>query len=233
MVDALSGRLVLLRHGQSLGNVARRLDTRPPGTELTPLGRQQARAFARAAGHRPGMVVHSVATRAVQTAAEIGVELKVPTYEAVGIHEVQVGELEDRGDDEAIAAFNAIYERWHRGERDVALPGGETGEEVLDRYVPVLTDLRMRYLDDHAWVHDIVVVSHGAAIRLAAAVLAGVEGGFVIDHHLANAESVVLSPVTDGRWSCTHWGALRPPFYPAPDAAAVAEAVESGADPMG
>ena len=31
------------------------------------------------------------------------------------------------------------------------MPGGETGNEVLDRYVPVLTHLRMRYLDDDAF----------------------------------------------------------------------------------
>jgi probable phosphoglycerate mutase len=231
----MSGRLVLLRHGQSFGNVNRRLDTRPPGTELTPLGREQARAYARNTARRPGLLVHSVAVRAAQTAAEISAELQLPVREATGIHEVQVGELEDRGDDEAITAFNAVYERWHRGERDVPLPGGETGEQVLDRYVPVLTDLRMRYLDDHDWVDDIVVVSHGAAIRLAAAVLAGVEGSFVIHHHLANAESVVLAPVTDGRWSCTHWGALTPPFYPASDTAPVGDAVESSPqvhDPM-
>ncbi len=232
----MSGRLVLMRHGQSVGNVDRRLDTRPPGTELTALGREQARAFARHLPRRPGLLVHSVATRAAKTAAEIGAELQMPTREAAGIHEVQVGELEDRGDDEAITAFNAVYERWLLGARDVALPGGETGEQVLDRYVPVLTDLRLRYLDDHDWVGDIVVVSHGAAIRLAAAVLAGVDGSFVADHHLANAESVVLAPVTDGRWSCTHWGALTPPFYPVPDAAPVAEAAEAGPqlhDPMG
>ena len=30
----MSGRLVLLRHGQSYGNVERRLDTRPPGAAL-------------------------------------------------------------------------------------------------------------------------------------------------------------------------------------------------------
>ncbi|WP_197696029.1 histidine phosphatase family protein, partial [Mycobacterium sp. E1715] len=48
----MTGRLVLLRHGQSYSNVERRLDTRPPGAELTPLGRDQARAFARGA-HRP------------------------------------------------------------------------------------------------------------------------------------------------------------------------------------
>lgn len=229
----MSGRLVLLRHGQSYGNVERRLDTRPPGTELTPLGRDQARAFARNGSRRPGLLVHSVATRAAQTAAEISAELHLPTHEATGIHEVQVGELENRSDDEAIAAFNAVYERWHQGERDVPLPSGETGEQVLDRYIPVLTDLRMRYLDDHEWTDDIVVVSHGAAIRLAAAVLAGVDGSFVVDHHLANAESVLLAPITDGRWSCLQWGALTPPFYPAPGTTAVADAVNSDVDPMG
>jgi broad specificity phosphatase PhoE len=232
----VSGRLILLRHGQSVGNVDRRLDTRPPGTELTPLGREQARRFARHAQRRPGLLVHSVATRAAQTAAEIGAELGLPTHEAVGIHEVQVGELENRSDDEAIATFNAVYQRWQLGERDRPLPGGETGEQVLNRYVPVLADLRMRYLDDHDWVDDIVVVSHGAAIRLAASVLAGVDGSFVVDHHLANAESVVLAPITDGRWSCTHWGVLTPPFYPATDDEPMADAADSGPqlhDPMG
>ena len=136
----------------------------------------------------------------------IGGEVELAAVEFAGIHEVQVGELENRSDDEAVAEFNAIYERWHHGELDVPLPGGETGNEVLDRYVPVLTELRMRYLDDDDWNGDIVVVSHGAAIRLASAVLAGVDGNFALDNHLDNAESVVLAPITDGRWSCVRWG---------------------------
>jgi broad specificity phosphatase PhoE len=229
----MSGRLVLVRHGQSFGNVDRRLDTRPPGSELTPLGRDQARAFARDGMSRPGLLLHSVATRAAQTAAEISAEVDVPASEVIGIHEVQVGELENRSDDDAVAEFDAIYKRWHEGERDVPLPGGETGNQVLDRYLPVVTDLRMRYLDNDEWTGDIVVVSHGAAIRLTAAVLAGVESSFVLDHHLKNTEAVVLAPVTDGRWSCVQWGTLTPPFYPEPDVTPVTDAVESGIDPMG
>jgi broad specificity phosphatase PhoE len=229
----MSGRLVLVRHGQSFGNVDRRLDTRPPGSELTPLGRDQARAFARDGMSRPGLLLHSVATRAAQTAAEISAEVDVPASEVTGIHEVQVGELENRSDDDAVAEFDAIYKRWHEGERDVPLPGGETGNQVLDRYLPVVTDLRMRYLDDDEWTGDIVVVSHGAAIRLTAAVLAGVESSFVLDHHLKNTEAVVLAPVTDGRWSCVQWGTLTPPFYPEPDVTPLTDAVESGVDPMG
>jgi broad specificity phosphatase PhoE len=228
----VSGRLVLLRHGQSHSNVERRLDTRPPGASLTELGVDQAREYARGYGQRPGMLVHSVALRAAETAAVIGDELALRPREVEGIHEVQVGELEMRNDDEAVEAFNKVYERWHLGELDAALPGGETAAEVLDRYLPVLIGLRMRYLDDDQWKGDIVVVSHGAAIRLAAATLAGVDGTFVVEHHLGNAESVVLAPITDGRWSCVHWGTHTPPFMPDPRGMPPPEELES-ADPMG
>ncbi|KRE26978.1 phosphoglycerate mutase [Mycobacterium sp. Soil538] len=234
----MSGRLVLVRHGQSHGNVARRLDTRPPGAELTDLGREQARGFAGTLAEPPGLIAHSIATRAVQTATEIhgAIRSAVPIgpdgpHGFEGLHEVQVGELEDRADEAAHDEFNAIYRRWHDGELSVALPGGETGHQVLERYVPVLDRLRMRYLDDDAWSRDIVVVSHGAAIRLVSAVLAGVEPGFAIDHHLTNAEAVILAPVTDGRWSCVQWGRLSPPFG---NGASVTTAGDSAsADPMG
>ena len=228
----MSGRLVLVRHGQSHGNVERRLDTRPPGAALTDLGRDQARTFARGLADRPGLIAHSVAVRATQTAREIADELGVDTHEVEGIHEVQVGRLEDRLDDAAIAEFNAIYERWHQGHVDVPLPGGETARQVLNRYLPVITQLRMRYLDDDAFTGDVVIVSHGAAIRLASAVLAGVDGTFALDHHLGNTEAVVLAPITDGRWSCVQWGPLLPPFYPEPDVHPVQDALQS-ADPMG
>lgn len=233
----MSGRLILVRHGQSHGNVERRLDTRPPGAELTELGVHQAREFARARAHPPGLLLHSVARRAAQTAAAIGAELGGPAgigtpQEVAGIHEVQAGDLENRNDDDAIAQFNTIYQRWHEGDLEAAMPGGESGQQVLDRYLPVLTGLRLRYLDDRDWQSDIVVVSHGAAIRLVAATLAGVASSFGLEHHLANTEGVTLAPITDGRWSCVQWGSHTPPFYPEPDVHPVEDALHA-ADPMG
>ena len=206
----MTGRLLLLRHGQSYGNLERRLDTAPPGTPLTWLGRDQARTFAQRARRRPELLVHSVATRAAETAAVIGTELNVTVRAVDGIHEVQAGELENRADDEAIAEFNAVYRRWQQGERKVRMPGGESAQDVLDRYVPALAELRSRYLEDDAWSGDIVVVSHGAAIRLVAGVLAEVDGNFALNHHLDNAQAVVLTPSAGGRWSCPQWADLDP-----------------------
>ena len=151
-----------------------------------------------------------------------------------GIHEVQVGELENRNDDDAVAEFNAIYQRWHEGERDVPLPGGETGNQVLDRYMPVLTDLRMRYLEDDQWNSDIVVVSHGAAIRLTAAVLAGVESNFVLDHHLQQHRGRGAVAGHRRALELRAVGGVGAAVLPGPQMPRQwTDAVESGADPMG
>jgi broad specificity phosphatase PhoE len=223
----VSGRLVLVRHGQSFGNADKRLDTRPPGAELTPLGREQARDFAKALPSPPSLLLHSVATRAIQTAEEISGVASVAAREVTGIHEVQAGDLEGRNDDAAVDEFHAVYDGWLKGDRDVSMPGGENANQVLDRYLPVLTELRTRYLDDDNWTGDIVVVSHGAAIRLASAILADVPSSFVLEHHLANTEFVILTPHGDEGWECEQWGTRLPPFAP------VADSVESTADPMG
>ena len=224
----MTGRLVLVRHGQSISNAARRLDTRPPGRALTELGREQARTFAREWSHPVGMVAHSVALRAIETAQGIATELGLGVLTLEGIHEVQVGDLEDRNDDEAHERFTAVYRRWQEGDLDALMPGGESGTDVLARYLPVVGQLRLRYLDDHDWKGDVVVVSHGAAIRLVGAVLGGVVASFALDNHLANAQCVVLSPITDGRWSCVQWAAHTPPFEPESQVRAV-----NHADPMG
>ena len=241
----MSGRLVLVRHGQTYGNVDRRLDTRPPGAELTDLGRDQARSFARGLPRPPAMIAHSIATRAVQTATEISTvistglsaggvtALAAGMHEFEGIHEVQVGELENRSDPDAHDEFNAVYRRWHAGEHALALPGGESAQQVLDRYLPVVEQLRNRYLEDHTFPGDIVVVSHGAAIRLVSAVLAGIDSQFALDHHLANTESVVLAPAAEGRWNCVQWGLLTPPFEAGAPAVTTVEDASQSAEPMG
>ena len=206
--ERTGGRLVLLRHGETDGNVAGRLDTRPPGSPLTPAGHRQARDFALAQPVPPGLLLHSVALRAGQTAAEISDITAVGCNEVDGVYEVQAGDLEDRADEAAHDEFTRIYRGWHSGALQLRMPGGESGRDVLDRYLPVVSDLRRDYLENPDFTADLLVVSHGAAIRLVAAALAGIDGEFAMRNQLANTESVVLEPTDGGGWRCVQWAGL-------------------------
>lgn len=219
------GRLILLRHGESAANVAKVLDTRLPGLPLTPRGEAQAEAFAAGLTRAPRVVFSSAALRAQQTARRIGSVAGVPAAVLDGMHEVQVGDLEGLDSPQAYETFTRIYYSWHLGELDTRMPGGETGREVLDRYLPVLAQLRTDWLaptrdTDTASEEDVVVVGHGAAIRLASQVIGQVAPGFSVASHLDNVESIEFvgdyAAAEFQGWQCVRWGRHRPPF-PASD----------------
>ncbi|MFW0786274.1 histidine phosphatase family protein [Gordonia sp. CPCC 206044] len=204
-------RLHLVRHGETTSNVMRRLDTALPGADLTDFGVRQGVRFAlEHQPEEPVVLVSSAARRARQTAEMISSVWGVQPDVADGIHEVQVGELEDRTDDDAHGVFKDIVDRWHRGELEARIPGGESLAMVYQRYLPVIDDLAGRHLiGDNQ--RDVYVVSHGAAIRLIAARLAGVDPTFAASTHLKNTGSIELEYV-DGLWVCRRWGAETGPF---------------------
>ncbi|MBJ8339870.1 histidine phosphatase family protein [Antrihabitans sp. YC3-6] len=226
----MTGRLILVRHGETEGNVAKRLDTRLPGAPLTELGVTQAEAVGRRLAERaPAALVSSRALRAQQTASRIeaacieaGAAVMVEVLD--GLHEVQAGDLENRSDTASHETFKAVFHAWHSGDSTARPPGGESADEVLARYLPVVGELRSKYLDD-GQSGDVVVVSHGAAVRLVGRHLSNVPGLFAANNHLDNTETVELLPTADGGWECVRWGRFDPPF--ADDVSPVAD------DPMG
>jgi len=210
-------RLVLARHGQTQANVDRILDTVLPGPPLTDLGRLQAAALGRElADGAEGTVAalyHSPALRARETADLVAEHLDVVPVEVDGVHEVQVGDLEGRNDEPAIHEFRRVFDRWQSGDLDVPQPGGETGRDLLARYLPVVADLR----DRHAGGGTIVLVSHGAALRLVAQELVEHVGTpHVGEEHVANCGRVVLRPRGSG-WELVAWRSAVPGGLPATD----------------
>lgn len=220
----MTGRLVLVRHGETEGNVAKILDTRVPGLPLTERGVAQAKAFAASLPVPPHRLFSSLALRARQTAQHIESVTGVTAEALDGLFEVQVGELEGLSSGAAHQLFQRVYRSWHLGELDVRLPGGETGREVLDRYLPALEALRTSHLGPAA-TRDVLVVSHGAAMRLVGRTLGGVVPPFTTNNHLDNTETIELLPRYTGTdfvgWECTRWGRYTPPFAtkvePTPD----------------
>lgn len=211
----VTGKLILVRHGETEGNVARMLDTSLPGLPLTERGAAQAKTFASRLVVPPRLLLSSQALRARQTASFIEAATGISAGVLDGVHEVQVGDLEGESSQQAHELFLRVYRSWHEGQLTQRLPGGESGQDVLDRFLPAINELRDGYLFD-ADAGDVLLVNHGAAMRLVARTLTGVAPPFTIDNHLDNTETIELAPHPDGSWECVRWGRFSPPFGRAP-----------------
>ncbi|MGI5126691.1 histidine phosphatase family protein [Pseudonocardia sp. CA-107938] len=183
-------RLILARHGQTAANVAKRLSTLPPGEPLTDLGRAQADALgARLADADVTAVYASTAIRAQQTAAPVAAAHGLDVTVVDGVHELFVGELEDRADEPARELFYEIEQAWEAGDAEARLPGGESAAEVFDRFRPVVERITKGASG------TVVLVSHGGAIRIVGGALTG---GPTLPGYLPNTGLVVLRPAGDG-----------------------------------
>ncbi|WP_433197280.1 histidine phosphatase family protein [Nocardia sp. CA-107356] len=207
----MTGKLILVRHGETEGNVAKILDTRVPGLPLTERGAAQAKTFGSSLMRPPKALFCSAALRARQTAGYIEAATGVPVEVLDNVHEVQVGELEGLHSEEAHARFQRLYRAWHEGDLAERVSGGESGYDVLARFLPIIEDLRTKYLTDGS-DGDILLVSHGAAMRLVSRNLSGVAPPFTTNNHLDNTETIELVPRAIGGWECIRWGRFTPPF---------------------
>lgn len=176
--------LILVRHGQSLGNAERRF-THGPEEPLTEQGRAEARAAGElvALHHRPVALYASPFLRAVDTARLIGGCIGLEPELVEDLREQFFGELHGK----PYASFLASAEagggtRWERRPS-----GGETLLEVAERAGPALDRIAKRHAGE-----TVVVVSHGgvmAALRGWAArnlddepAVPGNASGFVLFH---------------------------------------------------
>jgi broad specificity phosphatase PhoE len=194
-------RLVMVRHGQTEANARHILDTRPPGLPLNELGLAQAAALGDRLAGWPVTAVHaSVATRAQQTAAPVAAAHGLEVGVVEGVHEVFCGELEGRSGPDALGRFTTVYEAWWTGDLDARLPGGESAHDVRERFLPAIDAI----LDGASG--DVVLASHGAAIRLAAAALLGDTAETL---YVPNTGLVVLRPDGAG-WALEQWDSAVP-----------------------
>lgn len=194
-------RLLLVRHGETPSNVLGLLDSLPPGPSLTPLGLRQAAAVADQLAVEPVVAVYaSVAVRAQETAAPIAARHGLAVEVRTGLHEVTVGDLECSNDPDDIATFVTVCRGWHAGSLDTPMPGGESGRQLLDRFVPVVDDIRATHQGG-----VVVLVSHSAAIRLVGRTLASnITAEFADTHFVPNCHAITLDATPTG-WHCPTW----------------------------
>jgi broad specificity phosphatase PhoE len=165
-------RLVLLRHGQTAWNAERRgqghLDV-----PLDEIGLLQAKAVAPwMASYRPVRLVSSDLARAAQTTVLIAETTGLtPTYDA-RLREYDLGDRTGLTLTEYAQRFPAEYDAYREG-RFEAVSGGEDTAQLLTRLRPAIDEVADSLADDET----AVVVSHGAALKVALLDLLGFPDG--------------------------------------------------------
>jgi probable phosphoglycerate mutase len=148
-------RIIVARHGET-GYESDLVDD--GGGSLTTLGREQAASMARAlSSERVAGIVCSSLSRAVQTAEIAASVLGVPVEVREQLHEFDVGDLRGLPFDRSVVG--PPLTSWLAGDLAAVVPGGETGQQVVDRVLAVLDDVADRFRGETA-----LVVSHGGVI---------------------------------------------------------------------
>jgi broad specificity phosphatase PhoE len=199
-------KLLLIRHGQTPGNVLGQLDTAHPGPGLTELGERQAEAMARSlANEQISALYASTLVRTQITAAPLSrlQNLEIDVLE--GLHEIEAGALEKLTDHESHKRYMGTVFAWAAGDLDRRMPAGPDGHEFFERYDADIARIAERASRDGDSAVA-AVVSHGAAIRTWTGLRAAdADADFVARHILANTGIVAVEGDPDAGWKLIHW----------------------------
>lgn len=125
--------VILIRHGQSQGNAEGRFGGHTD-TPLSPLGRRQAQATAKAlASEKFDAVYASDLPRAIATATPLAQLTGAPLETTEALRERSVGVMEGLTFAEAAAQHPEQYQALLRRDFDHVLLGGESYRQMLDR----------------------------------------------------------------------------------------------------
>ena len=197
-------KLLLIRHGQTPGNVLGQLDTAHPGPGLTELGDRQAEALARSlVNERIDALYASTLIRTQITAAPLGRLHSLDVEVLDGLHEIEAGSLEKLTDHESHKRYMGTVISWAAGDLDRRMPAGPDGHDFFQRFDAAIARVLERVSGPEATA---AVVSHGAAIRTWAGRRAeDADHEFAAKHVLANTGIVALEGDPDNGWKLLHW----------------------------
>ncbi len=191
-----AARVFVARHGEAVYESDLLSDA---GGWLSPLGRDQARALAeRVAPERIARVWTSDLARAVQTGEIVAAALGADVVVRTGLREFGVGDAAGTtGDPDP---FAETFAAWLGGDLTARIPGGESGEDVVERYTAVLDEIA----DAHRG-ESVLVVSHGGVMCTA---LSAVARNLALSHSrdlpMPHCGVVALEGDADG-WVARSW----------------------------
>lgn len=120
-----------------------------------------------------------------------------------GIHEFFGGDYEGSSDPHAHVLYREALAQWMQGSFAASMPGGESALEVITRVTPVLERAATVAKQTDG---DVLLVSHGAAMRIMGRFASTVEPEVAQRTYVGNGNTIVLQPEGPiGSWHCEQW----------------------------
>ncbi len=183
--------LLLLRHGESEGNVARVVQGQLSHYALTPLGREQAEAAGRRlAGLEIDALYSSHLRRARETADIVAAHSGHEVIELPDLQEYGFGEAQGLTWDEVRARFDVVGRAWGRGR----IPGEEGSAVFRERVARQIGELAERHRAGTA-----VAVLHGGVLGAAVGRICGLGDTEYAQIYTANCGITEVGVAQDGR----------------------------------
>ncbi|HKF78256.1 MAG TPA: histidine phosphatase family protein [Candidatus Dormibacteraeota bacterium] len=180
-------RLLLVRHGESTWNRARRIQGQldPP---LSDRGLTQARELAeRLSGRSLAGFYCSDLARAQQTAEALVDAVGLEPTPEVGLREIMLGAWEGKTRDELEAEFPEEWAAWMRRPSWDLVPGGEGEAPFADRVTATLGEIRARHPGG-----DVLCVTHGGVIQVGILEVVGRGSGGFFPFMIENCSLTVI-----------------------------------------
>ena len=153
-------RLLLVRHGQTEWNAARRYQGQSDPS-LDQAGMEQARRLsARLAAERIDVLFCSDLQRALGTAQILAGDRDLAIRQDVRLRELNFGILEGHTFDEGLELWPAMISTWVNDPNQPPT-GGERMDEFAERVAEFLEELRQDFHDQ-----TVLVVAHGGPLRV-------------------------------------------------------------------
>lgn len=156
-------KIYLIRHGQTYFNVRGIVQGSGVDAPLNDVGQQQARQFHAAYQGVPFDRVHISTLMRTQQSVQPFLDMGLPHEKHRALDEISWGHREGtRITPEEDIEYHGLLRAWQRGETQLALPGGESPEEVAARQRPFIDEvLRGRPEEE-----NVLVCMHGRAMRV-------------------------------------------------------------------
>lgn len=192
--------IVVVRHGETQWNVEGRVQGHLD-SPLTERGLRQAEAIAESfAGERIDLLLTSDLPRAARTAEAIGRRTGVPVTPEPRLRERHFGVFQGLTHAQMRESYPEAYRRWHDGEVDFAIPGGETRREGYRRVADWAADAVARYAG-----RRVVAVAHGGTLDYLFRYVLGLPLEAPRTWSLLNAGRNTFT-IENGTWRLVSWG---------------------------